>query len=326
MSFRHLDLNLLRVFDWVMMERSLTRAAKKLSMTQPAVSNAVSRLRDALEDELFVRSGYGVEPTARARELWPVIRSALTNLEEAIDPVEFIPHTDATTFQLAMADATATTFLPQLVRYLESEAPNMSLRVLPLMTRDPRALLDKGEIDIAVGYFPVATSAIKLHAMQDDLPDTYHWEHLYGGPYVCVMRKGHPLAEKATLSMDDFCNAHHLLVSFSGRPFGFTDQALASLGRSRRIVLTVNQFFTGGQVVVNSDLLTVLPRHFLPVTGYQPQLEVRELPFEQDIASVDALWLRKQESRPAHQWLVQAMKRATAEALADNPEGFETEY
>ncbi|MGC1439671.1 MAG: LysR family transcriptional regulator, partial [Burkholderiaceae bacterium] len=276
MSFRNLDLNLLRVFDAVMLERSLTRAAAKLALTQPAVSNSVARLRDALDDDLFVRSGYGVEPTARSRTLWPVIREALEKLEAAISPSDFDPATDTSSFRLAMADATATTFLPQLVRYLEAEAPGMSLRVMPLMTRDPRNLLEQGEIEIAVGYFPVAIAAIKLHSMQDDMPDIYRMEHLYGGPYVCVMRKGHPLAEIDGMSMDDFCEAHHLLVSYSGRPFGFTDQALASIGRSRRIVLTVNQFFTGGQVVINSDLLTVLPAHFLPVTGFQDQLVVRE--------------------------------------------------
>ena len=322
MSFRTLDLNLLRIFDAVMLEKSLTRAAAKLALTQPAVSNAVGRLRDALDDDLFVRAGYGVEPTARARELWPVIRRSLSDLEAIISPPDFDPGTDTTNFQLAMADATATTFLPQLVRYLEAEAPGMSLRVMPLMTRDPRTILDQAEIDIAVGYFPVATSAIKLHAMQDDMPDIYRWSHLYGGPYVCVMRNDHPLAEKDTLSTDDFCEAHHLLVSYSGRPFGFTDQVLASMGRSRRIVLTVNQFFTGGQVVANSDLLTVLPEHFLPVTGMADQLTVRKMPFPMDAASVDALWLSKNDSRPAHRWLIEAMKRATAESLATNPMGF----
>ncbi|MGC1442577.1 MAG: LysR substrate-binding domain-containing protein, partial [Burkholderiaceae bacterium] len=158
--------------------------------------------------------------------------------------------------------------------------------------------------------------------MQDDMPDIYRMEHLYGGPYVCVMRKGHPLAEKDGLSMDDFCEAHHLLVSYSGRPFGFTDQALASIGRSRRIVLTVNQFFTGGQVVINSDLLTVLPEHFLPVTGFQDQLVVRELPYPMAPATVDALWLQKNDSRPEYRWMVNAIMRSTAQSLANNPAGF----
>jgi DNA-binding transcriptional LysR family regulator len=100
---------------------------------------------------------------------------------------------------------------------------------------------------------------------------------LYEGEYLCVMRKGHPLAH-VPLTLDNYCAARHMLVSFSGRSFGFIDEALASLGRSREVVLTVNQFFTAARVVINSDLLTILPRHFVPVTGMSEQLELRDLP------------------------------------------------
>ena len=213
MNFRTLDLNLLRVFDEVMTERSLTRAAGKLAMTQPAVSNAMSRLRIALGDELVVRSGYGVEPTSRANAIWPAVREALHRLEEVISPSRFDPEKDPITFVLAMADATASAIVPSIVRTIEASAPQVSLRILPLTTRDPRDLLEGGGADVAVGYFPVAAPAIRLHSMQDDLPDTFGLENLYRGPYVCVMRQGHPLAAKPDLSLDDFCTAHHLLVS-----------------------------------------------------------------------------------------------------------------
>lgn len=324
MSFRNLDLNLLRIFNEVMLERSLTRAAGKLSMTQPAVSNAIQRLRDALGDELVTRAGYGVEPTPRAVSLWPAVREALDLLEAVISPPAFDPQTDSSTFQLAMADATATALIPSLVRTIENEAPNISLRVRPLTTRDPREILEKETVDVAVGYFPVASAAIRLHAMQDDMPDLFRIEHLYRGPYVCAMRQDHPLARKATLTLDDYCNAHHLLVSYSGQPFGFTDQMLAEMGRSRRIVLTVNQFFTGGRVVLDSDLLTVLPAHFLAATGYQDRLAIRALPFNLGMAEVDAFWHRHADARPAHAWLIKALARAAREAFADSQQAMPT--
>ncbi|MGQ2981824.1 MAG: LysR family transcriptional regulator, partial [Polaromonas sp.] len=140
-NFRTLDLNLLRVFDEVMAERSLTRAARNLSLTQPAVSNALRRLRDTLGDELVQRSGHGMAPTPRALAIWPAVRDSLQQLQESLAPNEFEPATANTTFVLAMADATAAELIPGLVDTLELEAPGVSVRVVPLTTRDPRRLL-----------------------------------------------------------------------------------------------------------------------------------------------------------------------------------------
>ena len=105
------------------------------------------------------------------------------------------------------------------------------------------------------------------------------------------------------LTLDAYCAARHLLVSFSGRPYGFTDQALAAINRERRVVLTVNQFFTAGRVVVDSDLLTVLPRHFVSVTGMADELTLRELPMALSPIHVDAVWHHSQQRDAAHQWL-----------------------
>ncbi|MEZ5657597.1 MAG: LysR family transcriptional regulator [Burkholderiaceae bacterium] len=320
MPIRNLDLNLLRIFDAVMTEGSLTKAAVKLAMTQPAVSNAMSRLRASLDDELVVRAGYGVEPTARARALWPAIRDALQTIEDALTPRIFDPATDTTSFTLAMADATATALVPPVLRVIERSAPHVSLRVRPLVTRDPRPLLERGEVDVAVGYFPVASPAIRLHAMQDDLPDTFGLEHLYRGPYVCVMRQGHPLAASPEISLDDFCAAHHLLVSYSGNPFGFADRALAEMGRSRRVVITVNQFFTAGQVVINSDLLAVLPAHFLPATGFADRLVVRRPPIRPGHRRGRCGLAAAAKADMAHQWLIRQLVRAAREAFADSPD------
>jgi DNA-binding transcriptional LysR family regulator len=125
------------------------------------------------------------------------------------------------------------------------------------------------------------------------------------------MRRGHPLA-KGAFTLDRYCSARHMLVSFSGRAHGFIDEALAVLGRSRRVVLTVNQFFTAGKVVAHSDLLTVLPRHFVNVTGFADQLVLRELPLAPLTIQVDALWHQRQDSSSAHAWL-----RARVAVLAE---------
>jgi DNA-binding transcriptional LysR family regulator len=314
LNFRTLDLNLLRVFDEVMAERSLTRAARNLSLTQPAVSNALRRLRETLGDELVQRSGQGMAPTPRALAIWPAVREALRQLQESLIPNEFVPGTANTTFVLAMADATAAEVMPGLVETLDQEAPGVSIRVVPLTTRDPRRLLDEETCDLAVGYFPSLVADLTA-SEQSGEPLPFSNQRLYDGEYVCVMRKDHPLAT-GPFTLNKFCAARHMLVSFSGRPYGFIDESLAALGRKRHVVLTVNQFFTAGRVVANSNLLTVLPRHFVRVTGIAEQLVLRPLPFDVAPVHVDAVWHRRSQQRSAHMWLRQAVVRAADKAFS----------
>ncbi len=311
--FKTLDLNLLRVFDEVMSERSLTRAAHKLSITQPAVSNALRRFREAVGDDLIKRSGQEMLPTPRALALWPAVREALRQLQVVLMPSTFEPGAASTTFILTMADATAAELMPRLIEVLDQDAPGVSIRVVPLVTRDPRRLLADEEADMAIGYFPATFADLTARAQAGEAVAFAH-QRLYSGEYVCVMRRDHPLAQ-APLTLDLYCAARHLLVSFSGRPFGFIDEALAQFGRDRRIVLTVNQFFTAGKVVANSNLLTVLPRHFVNVTGIADQLVLRELPFPVPPVHVDALWHHRVHRESAHQWLRETIKSVAQAAF-----------
>ena len=150
---------------------------------------------------------------------------------------------------------------------------------------------------MAIGYFPAVIANLAARGQSDAARLPFETQRLYVGEYVCVMRRGHPLADQP-LTLDAFCAARHLLVSFSGRPYGFIDQTLGALGRERRVVVTVNQFFTAGRVVANSDLLTVLPRHFVKVTGIDEQLVLRELPFQQPLVHVDAHLASAGAARP----------------------------
>ncbi len=315
LNFRTFDLNLLRIFDAVMAEGSLTRAALTLNMTQPAVSHAMKRLREAVGEALFIRTAHGMRPSPRAEQLWPMVRDTLAGLRQALAPEDFDPQRDTVHFRLAMADATAATVTPGLVQIIEAGSFAPTLQVQPLATRDPTRLLEAGETDLAVGYFPEALQSMLGHGR--DTP--YLHQRLYETRYVCVMRRNHPLAGEP-LTLDSYCAAHHLLVSFSGRPMGYVDQALAALGRRRRTVLTVNQFFTAGRVVSQSNLLTVLPEGFVEATGYRSELVTRELPLSMRPVTVDMLWHRRLDSHPAQRWLraqlLQVASTATAELSA----------
>jgi DNA-binding transcriptional LysR family regulator len=287
------------VFDRLMSEGSLTRAADTLAITQPAASHALKRLNAAVGEPLFVRSAFGMKPSARAQALWPQVRLALDQLQRALAPDSFDPTLESASFRIAMADATAALLAPPLVRVLEAaHSTRINLRVLPLTTRDPRRLLRDGEADLALGHFPEAIAAIEADGAQAALRHL----RLHETRYVCVMRRGHPLANQP-LTLDAYCAAQHLLVSFSGKPHGLADQALAAVGRQRRILLTVNQFSTAGQVVMQSDLLTILPMSFIVATGTQEQVLTRPLPFELAPVSVQMLWPVRHDADPAQRWL-----------------------
>lgn len=313
--FDHLDLNLLRVFDVVMQERSLTRAAERLHVTQPAVSNAMRRLRDGLGEDLLVRTGHGVEPTARALELWPTVHESLSLLSDTIDPGRFDPSQSELAFRIGMIDATAARLLPQLARIQSAEAPSIQIQVSPLANRDPRALLEEGEIDVAVGYFPVVQADLTAHA-QTASTVLFESRLLYQREYVCALRAGHPLARDAQdLSLEAYCAARHLAVSLSGRPYGFIDEALAALGLRRNVVMTVNQYYTAAQVAAQTDLLATLPRRFAVTGEWSSPLAIRSLPLPVAPVSVSMLWRRHNLHHAAIQWLLDAVQRSVLVSL-----------
>jgi DNA-binding transcriptional LysR family regulator len=299
MSFLNLDLNLLRVFDAVMMELNLTRAADRLATTQPAVSNALKRLRHVLDDDLFIRTAHGVKPTSRAVSLRPAVRSALEMLETAIVSEKQSLHEVEKTLRLCMADSTAALVLPPLIQLIKQAAPKLTLQTLPLLSRDPRDALLRGDIDMAIGYFPGIVA--QLGSEQEVDSGLCHGP-LYSGEYVCVMRKGHPLAD-GELDLDRYCEADHVLVNFSGRLQGQADKLLAGMGRQRRVVLTVNQFYTMAQIVETSDLLSIMPVHLIASSRMDASLDWKPLPFEVPPLKIDMLWHERDGRDLANRWV-----------------------
>jgi DNA-binding transcriptional LysR family regulator len=309
MSFLNLDLNLLRVFDAVMTELNLTRAADRLATTQPAVSNALKRLRAVVDDDLFIRTAHGVKPTARAEDLRPAIRLALATLESALGTEQKNLSRIQKTLRLCMADSTASLVLPPLIRLVKDVAPNLTLQTLPLLSRDPRPALLKGEIDLAIGSFP---GIVALLTTDQEVESGICHAALYSSEYVCIMRKDHPLAD-SELTLDAYCAADHVLVNFSGRLQGQADKVLQEIGRNRRVMLTVNQFSTAGQIVGASDLLSVMPSHLIALNRMESLLVVKKLPFTLPGLKIDLLWHERDARDPALKWV-----RSTLHAVTSN--------
>ena len=284
-----MDLNLLRVFDAIMTERHVTRAAERLHMTQPAVSNALRRLRDQLDDELFVRASSGVQPTARAEAIWPAIHESLLRIQDTVSPRHFEPRTHAGTFRLSLTDYAAALLLPCLVPRLEAEAPDVDLRLVPNVHVHSAALIESGEIDMALGVFRNPGALLHLQTVLRER-------------YVCAMRKDHPLAREP-LTVTRFAAATHLLVTPSGTSSGIVDHALAERGLTRRIGLTVNQFLLAPRILLTSRLIAVLPERTVRLSNLDDRIHVAPVPFELAPLQLSLLWHARTALDPAQVWL-----------------------
>ena len=193
-------------------------------------------------------------------------------------------------------------------RRLQAEQAHVDLRVVPLTSRDPRPMLEQGQADIALGFFPDVDAA--LAAEGDD--GLLRLEPLYGCEYACVMRSGHAAGAAGALTSTPTVPPTTCASALPGARAAIVDEALARLGRERRVMITVSNFFTAGAVVHQSDLLTVLPRSFVPATGFASQLALAAVPFEMPGIEVGLLWHRRHEQDTGQRWLRDIMRRAAA--------------
>lgn len=286
---RHQEINLLLVFDAIMTEGSVTRAAERLAMTQPAVSNAVSRMRSAWKDELFVKDGRNIQPTQYAQNLWNQVRTPLKELQEAVDPGQFDPSTASRSFRLAAADVAIDMVWRPLRQLIESCAPNINIYAHPYNIVNGEQLLHDAEVDLVIG----GTSSESRLIVN---------EHLFQVNYVCIMRPEHPFAT-GEFTLEQFANAEHLFVSLSGDIEGIVDQVLLQYGMRRRVAMSVNHFAAVAPLLTDSNLIAVVPSTPVAKDILSGELAVRLPPIDIPTKPVMCLWHRRQEQDLGLMWL-----------------------
>ena len=284
------ELNMLVVFDAIMTEGSITRAAESLSMTQPAVSNTVARMRVIWKDELFIRDGRNIKPTLFATNLWTNIQKPLRELSESVDPVIFDPLTSTRTFHVGAADVFIELAWADLRKLVEHEAPGINLYAHPYTISNGTKMLDDSEVDIAIGGLGMIPQS------------TLNTEFLYRSKYICIMRKGHHLCGQP-ISLDAFTNADHLLVSLSGDPQGFTDHELAKRGLKRRVAMTVNHFSAVVPILLETNLIAVVPSHAVIQGLKEGTISMCKPPIDIDPISISAFWHKRKEGDQGLIWL-----------------------
>ena len=283
-----IDLNLLRIFDTIMAECSVTRAATALHMTQPAVSNALNRLRSTLDDPLFVKNYSGVSPTQRAQLLWPVIRDALARIDDALDKNDFDPTSSQAEFRFAMSDYVASQALQNLFVAQHAIAPGVRIHLRPFTQETVATQLERGELDMAAGVYTSFSPFLR----------TLPLETL---TYTCALRRGHPLL-KGELTMERFLQARHLVVSLLGTA-ALVDRELAAHGLHRNAFLTVNQFSLVPELLAKTDLVSVVPPATVKNSPYASQLTTITPPFAFQPRTVNLIWHERSDLLIVHQWL-----------------------
>lgn len=285
---RDVDLNLLSVFDVVMAERSLTRAADRLATTQPAISHALARLRAVHGDPLFVRAGRGVRPTPRAVELFERTHEPMEVIRGAARPATADLRSLRRAVRLMAAVPVVAQVCVPLRRVLDVEAPGIDLYVMPDASDAPERL-ERASIDLAVTVFPAASPAL-------------HVEPLGEVAFACVMRSGHPLASRP---LDDaaYAAAAHLVVSTSVDPRSRVDAALAGRGLSRRIAMSVYHPGDVPGIVAITDLIATVPPDVLPELQDRRRFVVRPVPLELPPVTVALVWHERSHRDATMRWL-----------------------
>ena len=287
MQLRQLDLNLLKAFDALMDERNLTRAAERLAVTQPAVSATLNRLRDALGDPLFVRAQRGVAPTARAQALAAPIKRILADIEAVLQPDTFDPATADFTVTISATDYALRAVVMPFVAALRPVAPRVRVAVVQVPGAELLTRMERSEIDLALITPEMA-------------PPDLHSRRLFDERYVCVLREGHT-ASARPMTVDSFCALDHGIVSLQGGGFaGPTDEALARLGRERRVKVSVPSFGMLLDLVRSTDLVALVPERLLQGTS---GLAVQPPPLAVAGFTKILAWHARTQADPRQRWV-----------------------
>lgn len=323
MSIGRMDLNLLKVFDAVFEDRNLVLAGQRLNLSQSAVSHALTRLRELVADDLFVRTGKGLAPTARATDMAPVLRDALRRIEATLGVEPFTPALSARRFTIAANDHVTAVVMAPLSLELREAAPGVDLVVRPSTRLDLAEQIDLGRIDLAIGIF-------------SQVPPRLNTRTLMEQGEVILMRKGHP-ASRRKLALGDFAKYPLVTISVGGQEEGAIDgfilerglarqsemfdrhalqEALAEIGQVPRLRVTVPHSLAIPALLRDSDMLSIVPSSLARALTRGEDLLLRQPPYRAGTATTRAVWHRRNDHDPAHVWL---RERVAAAASRANP-------
>lgn len=293
-----MNLNLLVSLDALLSERNVTRAAKRLGVTQSAMSHSLRRLRDMFDDQLLVSGRGGMTLTPRAERLAAPLHEELRDLERVVrDEARFEPATEQRSFRIATTDFIGMLVIPTLLEILEDEAPGVDLVFCPHQHERISWLLETGEVSLALSVVPDELSTIRC-------------KKLFNETFACLARKDHPDV-RGELTLDQYLALPHALISPRSEGQGVVDRKLEELGESRRVALRVPSFAMAPMVIASTNLILTAPRRLVTMLANHLDLQVLEPPIALPSFSVMSTWHERFDQDPAHQWLREVVERAT---------------
>jgi DNA-binding transcriptional LysR family regulator len=300
MELRDLDLNLLVVFNQLLLDRSVSATAEKLGISQPGVSNALKRLRTLLKDELFVRTSRGMEPTPYAMHLAEPMGYALNAIQSALfNRDTFDPLTSKRTFHLAMTDIGEMYFMPPLMDALATLAPGIQISTLRTSAVNLREDMESGSVDLALGLLP-------------NLQAGFFQRRLFKHSYVCLFRRDHPVA-KAPMTLKQFCALEHVRVVAANTGHGAVDALMETLGIRRRMRLAVPHFIAVGHILQSTDLIATVPLRFAERCVQPFNLVTSPHPVDLPEIAINLFWHGRFNRDPANMWLRQLLVKLFAD-------------
>jgi DNA-binding transcriptional LysR family regulator len=293
-NLRNIDLNLLHVFDVLYRTRNTTRAAETLNRTQPAVSNALRRLRDLFDDVLFVKTATGMTPTPRADGIAALLDECFASLRLAIQAGQaFDPKTSLRTFQLYVSDIGQAVFIPPLIARLAKVAPGIQIATTYMPLETAQQMMKLGQIDLAIGIF-------------SGLHNDFIQQHLFPETYVALVRKKHPRIG-AKISADQFFAAQHVTYTPTARSHARFEAELnvltAKAGQTRKVALQLAHSTGIDRIVAASDLIACVPVHIADAMTHMDTVKALPLPFEVSSPDISQFWHERSHRDDGHQWL-----------------------
>ena len=284
------DLNLLIAFNAMFIERNVTRAGERIGLAQPSMSNSLARLRGLFDDELFVRSPEGMLPTPTALNIAEHVSEALLAAELAINlGRRFDPKSASADIKLLTNDYVELVYLPTIFKVLAKQAPGIRLSTRPMLPSQYTTSLDNGIADFAIA----ASSAPN---------EKFHYATLIDDTLVCIARRNHPIIGNA-ISLEKYLSCQHALMSPTGAGRGFIDDALETIGHTRRVAACVSSFNSLPHLVAGSDLVAVVPNRLALEAQRSLALNVFALPFDMPPFDVKLIWGRRTDRSPLHKWV-----------------------
>lgn len=294
-TFNNMDLNLLRVFQAISDERSLTLAGTRLHLSQPAVSYALRRLRTIFNDPLFIRTKTGMQPTPAAQELAKPITRALQSVQDALSYAEqFVPAQSTRTFTLSMTDAAEMFFLPPLCEYMRAHAPLARIHVEPVSKSAIEESFRTGQLDFAIGNLPLLKSTTR-HTL------------LFRETYVCLTRRRPGLPAGPALGVDEFRSLSHVQVQSAESSHHQLEEVLRAHGIDRPVALDVPHFSVLPSILARSDLAVTLPYRIARLFNAQEQFSLYQLPVAIPEVEVTLHWHQDFEGDAGNRWMRQAI-------------------